>query len=181
MKIADELFEKAKLLILSIIEDYEIEYPLDIYDLAKRMGFELVPYSAFEEHRSLLMKQSEDGFNKYHEDRKIWSIYYNEKVELKERIKFTIAHEIGHILLQTELEELANFFAGYLLAPVPLIIEYKYYTEEQIMGYFKVGYKCAHSCLNRTLSRILHNEPNTEYENTIIHSQKKAYCGNNKQ
>ena len=117
------------------------------------------------------MKQSKDGFNKYHEDRKIWSIYYNEKAEPKERIKFTIAHEIGHIILQTEIEKLANFFAGYLLAPVPLIIEHKFNSEAEIMEYFKVGFKCAHSCLNRTLSRILHNEPNKEYEDFIINSQ----------
>ena len=54
MKIDDELFEKAKLLITDIIDDYEIKYPLDIYDLAKKIGFELVPYSTFEDHRLLL-------------------------------------------------------------------------------------------------------------------------------
>lgn len=172
MELIDDLFENAKLVITSLIEDYEIRYPLDLYDLCKKMEFELIPYSKYSEHIELFKKHSNDGFSKYHENRKTWTIYYNEEVEPKERIKFTIAHEIGHILLQTSDERLANFFAGYLLAPVILIIEYKLYSEEKIMDYFKVGYKCAKSCLNRVLSRVIHEAPFTDYEKYIIESQK---------
>lgn len=172
MDLTDDLFENAKLIITSLIEDYEIKYPLNIFDLCNQMEFETIPYSKYNDHIELFLKHSKDGFSKYHDNRKVWSIYYNEDVEPKERITFTIAHEIGHILLNTHDERLANFFAGYLLAPVVLIIENKLYSEEKIMDYFKVGYKCAKSCLNRVLSRVIHEEPFTDYEKYIIESQK---------
>ena len=170
MELCDDLFEYTKKIISNLIEDYDIKYPLDIFDLCSKLEFEVIPYSLFSNHKELLMKQSNDSFSHFHKSKLLWSIYYNEDVQPKERIKFTIAHELGHILLQTNNEKLANFFAGYLLAPVPLIIKYKFNSEEEVMNFFKVGYQCAHSCLNRTLSRILHDEPNTEYESFIINS-----------
>ena len=173
MELCDELFESVKIIIANIIEDYDIKYPLDIYELAGKMEFEVVPYSSFGDLSELLYKRSEDGFSMYHNKKLKWFIYYNEKIEPKERIKFTIAHEIGHILLKTEDEKLANFFAGYLLAPVPLIIDKKFYSKEKVMDFFKVGFRCAKACLNRALKRILHDEPYKEYENYIIESQKK--------
>lgn len=172
MDLREEVFEKAKITVKELIEDYDIKYPLDVFDLCNKMGFELIPYSKFKDHIELLLKKSEDGFSLFDENRNIWSIYYNENVEPKERIKFTIAHEIGHILLQTEVEEYANFFAGYLLAPVVLILEYKLFEKEKIMDYFKVGYKCANSCFNRTIKRVLHDTTYTDYEKFIIESQK---------
>ena len=172
MELKDEVFESAKIIIRDLIEDYEIKYPLDIFDLCDKMGFELIPYSMFQEHIELLLKKSKDGFSIYHEKRQIWSIYYNEEVNPKERIRFTIAHEIGHILLQTDIEEYANFFAGYLLAPVPLILDYKMFSREKIMDHFKVGFKCASSCLKRVLLRVLQKTPYKDYEKFIINSQK---------
>ena len=52
-------------------------------------------------------------------------IYYND-ANCKERIRFTILHEIGHIILdhseESDLSESeANFFAKYALAPPPLV------------------------------------------------------------
>ena len=172
MELCDELFENAKIMISNLIEDYDIKYPLDVFDLCLKLEFEVIPYSMFNNHKELLIKQSNDGFSLYHKKEKLWSIYYNEDIEPKERIKFTIAHEIGHILLKTENEQLANFFAGYLLAPVPLIIEYELNTTEEVMDYFKIGFKCAEACVNRVLKRVLHKEPKTDYEKFIIESQK---------
>lgn len=172
MKLDERIFEKAKSIIRDLIEDYDIKYPLDVFDLSYRMGFELIPYSQYNDHIELLMKISKDGFSHFHENKKIWTIYYNENVNKKERIKFTIAHEIGHILLQKDTEKYANFFAGYLLAPVPLILEYKLYSQEKIKDYFKVGDWCANSCFNRAMSRLTCKISYTDYEKFIIKSQK---------
>lgn len=177
MELNNKTFENAKRTITSLIEDYDIKYPLDIFELCKKMEFEVIPYSTFGNHIELLKKNSFDGFSNYFEDKKTWSIFYNENVKPKERRKFTIAHEIGHILLQTQDEGLANFFAGYLLAPAVLIIEYKMSSVEEVMEYFKVGYQCAQSSLNRAKSRILHKAPYSDYEKAIIKSQY-YFCGN---
>lgn len=172
IELSDVLFENAKKIIADIIEDYEVKYPLDIFDLCSKLEFDVIPYSYFREHKELLLKQSNDGLSLYQEERKKYCIYYNDAIESEDRIKFTIAHELGHIFLQTSDERLANFFAGYLLAPVILIIEKGFDSEDKIMEYFKVGYQCASASLKRARRRKTCNEPITKYEKCIIDSQK---------
>lgn len=63
MRLLDEKYESAKQIVADIIFDYELKYPIDIFDLAQRMGFVLVPYSRFKEEKVKLLNFSKDGFN----------------------------------------------------------------------------------------------------------------------
>lgn len=85
-------------------------------------------------------------------------IIYNEKDNLQER-RFTVAHEIGHILLghlfsnptsQQEKkirEQEADIFATFLLAPVCIIQALKLQTLEEIQSVCNIPYQYAQWCV----------------------------------
>lgn len=125
-----------------IIEDcvdmfvkYDIRnVPIDCFEIANKMGIKLKAYSILtKEAKETALGISEDGFAllkiEGHEPfmAKQWYVFYNDEMS-KERIRFTVMHEIGHIVRKhTEESDLAeaeaNFFAKYSLAPPPLVHE----------------------------------------------------------
>lgn len=59
-----------------------------------------------------MLKFDNDGFSFYEPEKNKSRIFYNDYQTLRERRKFTIAHEIGHIELNHVLESNQNdFFA----------------------------------------------------------------------
>ena len=121
--------------VLFMYEECEIvSYPIDCYEIARKLYYILVPYSSLTDHQlRLAMEFSSDGFSIL---RKMpdtgmyrWFIFYN-NFNNKKRQRWTIFHEIGHIYLghfecnnlsDEEKEAEANFFAKYSIAPPPLI------------------------------------------------------------
>lgn len=177
MKLSNIQYENIKQVITDIIFDYDLKYPINIFDLAEKMDFTVIPYSFFCDERKKLEQYSKDGFNYFNKSIGTYCIYYNDSEEYKERIIFTIAHEIGHIVLNCndnsdESNSKADFFAAYLLAPAILIIDKKFKTIEEIKKYFGVGYKMSKNSLNRAIKRETCNIPYTKYEKFIIQSQK---------
>lgn len=71
MKLADEQYEKAKQIVADIISDYDLKYPINIFDLAEKMGFAVVPYTFYEDNRGKLANYSKDDFNKFMEYEKL--------------------------------------------------------------------------------------------------------------
>lgn len=176
MRMNDEQYEEIKQIVADIIFDYDLKYPIDIFDLAEKMGFSVIPYSFYKDNSELLINYSEDGFNQFNKELITHCIYYNDK-KIKERIKFTIGHEIGHIVLNcndnsNESNSLADFFAAYLLAPVVLIIEKKLKSPEEISNYFGISIQAAKNSLKRAARRLACNMKYTRYEKSIIESQK---------
>lgn len=141
------------------------------------MGFDVVPYSIYGEKKVRLASYSKDGFNQFITSECKHFIYYNDAEEYDTRINFTIAHEIGHIVLDCndnseESNSLADFFAAYLLVPVILIIDKNISSTDEIIKYFNVGFKISKNSLNRAIQRLRYNKSYTEYEKSIIQSQK---------
>lgn len=105
------------------------------------------------------------GDNKY-------IIFYNDTVKSRERIRFTIAHEIGHFVLghlefaeKTKIgrytltdfendafEKEANYFAKRLLAPLPLVYDFvsiwNRITADLIMDIFDVSFTVSNHIIN---------------------------------
>ncbi len=96
------------------------ELPICPHALAASLGIKLIPYSSLSPAKQkVCIEASSDGFVL------IDTIYYNES-RYEKRIRFTIMHEIGHIMLNhntstSEIEREANFFARFILAPPVLI------------------------------------------------------------
>lgn len=96
--------------------------------------------------------QSDDGALWYNATDNEYCIFYNSKINSKERIRFTLAHELGHYILQHNeesgetivsryllpsdkyrvYEKEANYFAKRFLAPIPVIDGFLSYNDYHI-------------------------------------------------
>ena len=117
------------------------------------------------------MKLSEDGFKITDKGKHI--MYYNDMVRVQ-RIRFTIAHEIAHIVLgHTEESRLAeseaNFFAKYILAFPVLIHHMGLDDAEDISCIFDVSQTFAEYALSYANKRKQYGpETHTVYEDIIL-------------
>lgn len=93
-------------------------------------------------HHSLLIQNSEYGFSIVKNGRRI--ILYNENMPFS-CIRFTIAHEIGHAVLEHEdenntfAEKEANCFARNLLCPIPVVESFNLESPSDYVSLFNVS------------------------------------------
>lgn len=128
----------------SFTEDNITEFPINPFELIKKFKWGLLTYEEMAEKNNCTIEDvceclGTDGYSIYNGNN--YTITYNNKIKSKGRINFTLAHEIGHIILNHHkdfdvtsilednftkeeykiLENEANCFARNLLAPAPLI------------------------------------------------------------
>lgn len=131
--------------------------PVDPFELCARLGIKVVPYSNYEGNAfEALLKMSPNGF------KVIWPvcpdgssapvIFYND-FQMFERIRFTLLHELGHILLghkqSSDLAEAeANFFAKYAIAPPSLVRVAKTCDYLELAEVFGLSRECAWNSWN---------------------------------
>lgn len=116
--------------IVEMLKDYgRAMYPMSIGKVAEALGIDIVPYSSLDEReRRLALAASGDAFGIHNADFTIAKIVVNDMTgSYYNRSRFPGAHEVGHIHLEhTEdtpnRETEADYYAGYLLAPHPLIL-----------------------------------------------------------
>lgn len=133
LRLPDNRYEKIKQDVVNMYEKNDIRcIPIDCFEICQKMCIKLIKYSILtNDTLASVLKSSEDGFciqtlEVFGLSANLqWYIYYNDNMPYQ-RIRFTIMHEIGHIVLDhTEHSELAeseaNFFAKYALAPPPLV------------------------------------------------------------
>ena len=129
-------YEEIKQEVLYMFEETETDrFPINCFEIARKLCYTLVPYSKLNVFlRKLAFRRSEDGYSKVELDSDSgmyhYVIYYNDLIPCNGRIRWSIFHEIGHIVLghhdnqagneQTEEDE-ANFFAKYAMCPPPLL------------------------------------------------------------
>lgn len=121
-------YEKAEQVAHGILLDYGIRSaPVNLEQLLLDMDIDLTPYSALgEKEQEAALIYSNDGCKKYDYNLRKWVIHYNDTGHTAERSRFTIAHELGHIVLEHMAEDEnaeteANHFAKCLLSPLPLV------------------------------------------------------------
>ncbi|MCR5309804.1 MAG: ImmA/IrrE family metallo-endopeptidase [Lachnospiraceae bacterium] len=161
MRLESETYELIKQFVADMYVQCNItRVPIDVFDVATKLGLNVVPYSKMEEKKELqAWSYDRDGFLLL-DDRENGTIYYNDIAKAKTRINQTIMHEIGHFLLghksnkPNEREEAeAKFFAKYSLAPMPLIhflVGKK--TTDNLRERFGIGYKAADIALENYAS-----------------------------
>lgn len=143
-----------------ILVDYGIKkFPLDLFSLAKRMGFELIPYSAFEgnEDSYILQRKSMDGFSIPASCGAAPVILYNDKVHVPPaRLQSTIGHEIKHIIdgdVDDSQDDLCDHFARYIRCPTPYVIYMGYKSSQQLIDVFGISAIQADITINTIKSR----------------------------
>lgn len=108
--------------------------PIDIFGLARKMGFRLIKASdrlkigieKVKEFKEINKTKDVYGYTFFDFNRSEYVIYYDDVNAGRNKQRFSVAHEIGHIVLghiekgienSDEAEKEANYFAGYLLCP----------------------------------------------------------------
>lgn len=133
--------------ICDIYEEQHIsEFDFDLKTLCNNMEINIVPYCAFENNDKFI-EYDEDGFSLLNPINNKPEIYYNDKIFPKERIKFTIPHELGHICLghkfylnkETYVEKRdADIFANEFYCPQAFIIHYGIKTISDLISTFGI-------------------------------------------
>jgi hypothetical protein len=161
---------------VDLLEAYGLlTFPLDIFELAGRMGICLRPYSSIPFSKRLTLGDvSKDAFTiaagEYEVDTTF--ICYNHDVRTG-RLRHSIAHEIAHIWLEhpsseDPFETEAEYFAASLLAPIPLIIKNDLRTPEAIQKTFLTSLTAARISLTRANNRIRCGKPEFDYEGRLV-------------
>lgn len=145
-----EHYKKARDMSWKVLLDSGINsLPVDLWKIAEHFDIHIHPYSKSDLIRFLKEDVSQgDGFITYIGGKK--EIFVNDKIESKPRRRFTVAHELGHGILnhdiskvhfrnseidsQTDEQELqANVFARDILMPATVLAALDIHTPEEIM------------------------------------------------
>ena len=135
--------------ILSLYKFANIKkFPVDLNSIVSALGYRVKTYqetAETEDQMIWLKKISGDAFVV----RKNKTIYINDSASISEKRKrFSIAHEIGHIVLLTDDEDKADEFASNLLVPRPVIYALGLMKATQISEYFQVSVSAANNVLS---------------------------------
>ena len=138
-------------ILCKILEVYKTcgidSFPVNSIEVIQTLGIPLFKYSELPSRKELeCHRVSDDAFKLK------GSIYYNDTFPHICRQRFTLMHEVGHILLdhagdtmENDLE--ADFFASNILAPRILIHRLKCYDAALIHGTFGLSYAASNRAL----------------------------------
>ena len=121
--------------------------PLDVFEIANSIGYAPVPYRLLGPILyPVFMAASEDGVSMWWLGEK-GGIFYNDRKPLL-RQRFTIAHELGHVMLghkeHSNLAEMeADHFAAAALCPLPLLSLYDIRDVREISRIFRISEESA--------------------------------------
>lgn len=145
-------YEKATNAAYNELRKYNGRYPqINIFELLK--NYPCVRLHTFSESATFLgvtldefkedYSESDMGFTVYNPQKKRWLVYYND-TNCETTIRFTIAHELGHIVLEhtednSDTNKEANCFARNILCPAPIIEDLKLNTCEDYCLFFNIS------------------------------------------
>lgn len=184
-----EQYDKMTRLALDVLSDYGFyRFPLDVFSLAEKIGMKLIPYS------TLTLEQYMTLFHKYDMDLGltvprletgyiVYNTYYNDVDMQEPRQRFTIAHEIKHVVagdfLKKEVTEndeaLADFFAKSLLAPQAIIVQEGLSSPEEYVERFRISLQSAEYCYSAVENRksVYGKKFLFDYEREFLETIKK--------
>lgn len=185
MKHSGSDYVKVDKVALRLRIDYNhLEKSLDVFALARQLNIVLTKYSSLsEKERNSILEYDEtkDGFTAIRRKNGEFSFqtFYNDKLS-RTRIRFTIAHEIKHVVFlemhPTEKDEdLANHFARYILAPTCWVMEYVDFDKDKLVRDFDISNDAAKNALRSAASRIANNRDALNYyEIEFLNEVEKA-------
>lgn len=154
MQISATRYEEIRSIVADIYYEYGItNLPVNTFQLAEKMQIAINEYGDFcVDEQNKMRFASEDGFSYIESYGPRWHIIYNFDA-LGERAGFTLAHEIGHIVLghkvpSLEAEAEADAFAQQLLVPEAVLIYLNLQDIFRVRSIFNVSKKCAKTCLD---------------------------------
>ena len=183
MRLSDQRYEQIKMAIADFLEDYDVKkIPVDVFDLAKKMQIKIVLASEIlqkypKKIDEYVLFKYPHSYLYYDPDAQKFIIYIDDVGTKKKRQRFSLAHELMHIILghteqNEENESEANFGATYLLAPTSLALirieEETMFIPEMIEDIFDVSGPEAEIIVRYNSNRVSLSDLNEkDYEKTI--------------
>jgi hypothetical protein len=163
VRYSNQDYEKLDRTAIELRKDYNfLDYELDVFKLAEYLGITLIKYSQMSSDILQSLNENyevKDGFTviRICGGECGFTTYYNDLLSLR-RQRFTIAHEIKHVIFcetnPTEKdEELANHFARVLLAPSCLALFLMEKGEIDFCRIFNISSEAAENTLFATSRR----------------------------
>lgn len=99
--------------------------PINPFEVARKKGYVIIPFSKMSKETLKLLKKTASSGASIRNEEGTYKIFYDDS-DSPRRQRFTVMHEIGHILLGHKqdseyAEKCANYYASYALSPTPLI------------------------------------------------------------
>ena len=137
-------FEQLYEIIFRIYTDCNVtEFPIDCFEVVRRCGYRIKRYSELTpKKKEACMRLSPDAC--IVKD----TLYYQDQ-NIPERTRFSVMHELGHVFLQTPVEETADTFSSHILAPRIMIHKNGCQNAEQIHETFGLSYTASNRALNQ--------------------------------
>ncbi len=173
-------YQKVRNASWQLLIDFNVKsLPVKIGDILNELEITFVSYEYGSDYIKKLgykeLSEVSDGFSVFYNGQFI--IFYND-TRTKQRKRFVLAHELGHILLNhfengnrnftDEQEEQANIFASRLLAPACVLHELRLFTKEEIAMTCDVSLEFAEYRLKRLME--------LEERNNIFLNEKGYGC-----
>ena len=151
-KIPKWRYEQIERAVVKLYKEQRVhKFPVDPFEIIASKGYVLIPFSRLSFNAFIsVMDGKNEAFSFFSPEIKNYVIIYDDDKSLQ-RIRFTLMHEIGHIVLGHRCEsdlarKEADYFAGYALAPSPAIAEYTNSEVQEIVSKFWVSPECAEIC-----------------------------------
>lgn len=159
---------------MELLQDFGLtQYPVSITEVAEALDVELLPYSSLSgDGRELAFAASDDAFHAHTDDFMDACIVFDDADGAHYlRSRFSCGHELGHIVLghreDTPGREFeADYFAGYLLVPHPLV--FKHPAGYSLSRAFNVSEKCADYAHDQAQIRKAEGAPWLAHERWLI-------------
>lgn len=191
MRLTNRRYEEIKRTVGEFLEDYDIsKIPVDVFGLARKMQIKIVFASKLlKKHPKKIdeyvLFKYPNSFLYYNPDNQQFAIYIDDVGNKKRRQRFSLAHELMHIILghteQNEQNETeANFGATYLLAPTSLVLvmpkEDALLLPEVVSDIFDVSLPAAIVAVRYNLNRLsLSNLDESKYEKMINNLLRESF------
>lgn len=170
-------YEELNLDVCDLLDDLGLTtYPVNPFLMLRKLGASVIPYSSLGNRElALAMTVSEDAFHIRSESINAAPLIVaiNNRKSFT-RMRFSAGHELGHIIRnhvsESERNESeANYFAGYLLAPDPLVAKYCPSLDvQEIMDIFRIGPECAKVARDHTSNWLKYGGSLKEYEKHLL-------------
>lgn len=157
-------------------------FPIDCIKIAQTLKIPLHKYSELSKTKQInCFSLSDNAFKLYGE------IFINDKFPHKGRQRFTIMHEIGHIIFEhsgelQENEDEADIFASNILAPRIMIHKYRCETSDQIHDLFGLSYDASNRALMdyrkwyENIAHTTHRPSELERQLELLFFPEKREC-----
>ena len=169
-------YDRMAQLVIDIYVDYNIRsFPVDEKEICRKLGLKLILYSEYpEEQEALLRKRSMDAFFAPATRTTPPTVFYNDKVESRGRLRYNIFHEVKHFVTGDKddgeyNDNMADYFARYFMCPIPYLIEYGIDNELTLISDHLISQEAARNTIKNVRNRkAVYADKIFDYEKPLV-------------